>query len=173
MRSHYFIGIILMAVICLFSMDINAQESFGYNNSNLTANSLEKEQIFHKHEIGFSVGVFPTIGAFVSPDEFVLPVGDDPIFSHTEHIERADGMYKNMYHFGSYTVNYHYHINPKHSLGASFSWVGKHIDKYWIYEKIQLMAVAGNTSLLCKGITAKLFIVRKMDFLYIGEFIPE
>jgi len=47
-------------------------------------------------------------------------------------------MYENMYHFGSYTFNYNYHLKFKHSIGISLSWVGIHVNKYRIYQKTSL-----------------------------------
>jgi len=88
---------------------------------------------YSKHEIGFSVGAFPIIGLIVTPNTGVSSLPDDQI-GHAYYIKR-DENYENMYHLGSYTFNYNYHFNLKHSIGGSLSWVGKHIDTYWIYPR--------------------------------------
>jgi len=98
---------------------------------------------YPKHEIGFSVGAFPTIGALMSPDDFILPFSGEPIFGHTDLIEEDNGNYEKMYHFGSYTFNYNYHFNSKHSIGVSLSWVGKHIDTYWEYSDDDIVNGSG------------------------------
>jgi hypothetical protein len=109
-------------------MDLNANTVGQTNNKDKIS---EKDNSYHKHEIGFSIGAFPTIGCYVPPDKGVFPF-EGPFFNHTYHIIKGE-MYEKMYHFGSYTFNYNYHFNSKHSIGASLSWVGKHIEKYWIY----------------------------------------
>ena len=89
-------------------------------------------KLYPKHEIGFSVGAFPIIGLMDPPNTGLgLPIIDDNI-GHVYNIKDGDN-YEKMYHIGAYSLNYNYHFNSKHSMGVSFSWVGKHIDKYWIY----------------------------------------
>jgi len=91
----------------------------------------EENRSFFKHEVGFSIGVFPTIGFFNFGGGWAFT--GDPMFKHTDYLERDNGMYENMYCLGSYSFSYNYRFNPEHSIGASLSWVGKHIDTYWIY----------------------------------------
>jgi len=100
------------------------------NDKQITNHSEEKRK-FHKHEIGFSIGSFPTIGFLNFGGG--LPFTGDPMFKHTDYLERDNGMFQNMYCLGSYTFSYNYRFNPTHRIGASLSWVGKHIDTYWIY----------------------------------------
>ncbi|MDR2927185.1 MAG: hypothetical protein LBV41_03120 [Cytophagaceae bacterium] len=97
-------------------------------------NAQDKENtLYTKHEVGFSIGIFPTIG-FIDPTNDGLGGSiDGPVFCHTEQVKSDGGRYYNMYHLGAYTLNYNYHRNPNHSLGVSLSWVGKHIDRYWWY----------------------------------------
>ena len=91
--------------------------------------SNKKTIAYPKHEIGFSVGAFPIIG-FLNPDGS-LP-GVIHLGGHTYYEEWGND-YEKMYCLGSYTLNYNYHFNSKHSIGISLSWVGQHIDTYWIY----------------------------------------
>jgi len=124
----------MLTLTCnLYCNTINAQGSLNDHNPNFNTNHSEEKTLFYKHEIGFSIGAFPTIGAVNTPDKGYI--FDDEPFKQTYLIERSDGQYIKMYHFGSYTFNYNYHVNLKHSIGASLSWVGKHVDKYWIYNK--------------------------------------
>ena len=102
------------------------------NNDNPVTNHFEPKT-FRKHEIGFSIGAFPTIGFIDFCDKGIVPFSGDPMFSHTRYDKRDDGNYIKMYHFGSYSLNYNYHFNSKRSLGGSISWVGKHVDRYWKY----------------------------------------
>ena len=132
-------------------------------------------KLYPKHEIGFSVGVFPTIGFLDFDGEFVLPFTGDPMFKHTDYLERDNGMYEKMYHFGSYTFNYNYHFNSKHSIGGSFSWVGKHIDKYWIFSSSSLNPDADtingsgwNHYLTLQGNYRKTYYHQKKISLYYG-----
>jgi hypothetical protein len=89
-------------------------------------------QPVNKHEIGISVGVFPIIGLIIPPNDGFSSYDDR--MGHSYYTKRGEN-YENMYHIGSYTFNYNYHINSKHSVGGSISWVGKHIETYWIYPK--------------------------------------
>ena len=114
--------ITMLAIICFATMNVFAQEV----------------KPIPENEIGFSVGMFPTIGAFFSPDKSVFPVFSEPLFSHSykDSWKSKNGSeeYYKMYHLGSYTFNYNYHFNARNSIGVSTSWVGKHIDRYQIYE---------------------------------------
>jgi len=106
--------------------------SFGYAQAQTSDTvSNEKNKSYPKREIGFSVGMFPTVGFFVPPNTGWNQF-EDPL-NHTYKIYRDDEHYENMYHLGSYTFNYNYHFSSKNSFGISLSWVGKHIDTYWIY----------------------------------------
>ena len=112
---------IIIFIVLVFALGfLNAQES--------------ETKLYPKHEIGFSVGAFPAIGFLEIVSESFLPFSGDPLIMHTDYLRRDNGMYTRMYHFGSYTFNYNYHFNSKHSVGGSFSWVGKHVDKYWVYK---------------------------------------
>ena len=128
MKTRILFFAAMLTLTCNLSYNnIHAQD----NNPNFNTNHSEEKRPFYKHEIGFSVGAFPTIGAVNTPDKgFIF---DDEPFRQTYLEERDEGQYVRMYHFGSYTFNYNYHVDSKHSIGASLSWVGKHIDKYWIY----------------------------------------
>jgi len=94
---------------------------------------VEEIKSYSKHEIGFSVGVFPLVG-FLSPpnDKGIINFGDYG-FEHTSYEIYEDGGYEKMYHLGSFALNYNYHFNSKHSIGVSLSWVGRHIETYKIY----------------------------------------
>jgi len=109
----------------LLIANVNAQEIDSENNS-------DKNKPYPKHEIGFYIGAFPTIGIFTY-DVGLLPFSKDPIFMHTNYRGEKDGNYEKMYHLGSYMLNYNYRFSLKHSKGVSLSWVGKHIDIYEIY----------------------------------------
>ena len=89
---------------------------------------VEEIKSHPKHEVGFSVGAFPLVG-FLSPpkDEGLLNFGDYG-FEYSSYEKYEDGGYEKMYHLGSFALNYNYHFNRKHSLGASLSWVGRHIE---------------------------------------------
>jgi hypothetical protein len=89
----------------------------------------EKNKPYPKREVGFSIGIFPLAGV-LSPDAG-LSFGDPGV--HVYYIEKSNGNYEKMYCIGSYTFNYNYHFNQKNSIGISLSWVGKHIETYWIY----------------------------------------
>ncbi|MCL2245979.1 MAG: hypothetical protein FWC10_02580 [Lentimicrobiaceae bacterium] len=119
---------ILILVTTIYALLCNTITAQTPNNE---TEQSKKTRSVPKHEIGLSIGAFPTIGCFVTPDKGIFP--DDPIFSHTEHLKRDNGMYEKMCNFGSYTLNYNYSFNSKHCIGASLSWVGKYIDTYWIY----------------------------------------
>jgi hypothetical protein len=120
MKNMKILLTLFLSVYCVLS-SINAQGQ---------ENNLEKYNPFSKHEFGFSVGAFPLIGGhsgFLNPK----PVGGQKP-GHTYHI-RDGRNFEKMYHFGSYNLKYNYHFNRKHSIGMSFSWVGKHVDIYWHY----------------------------------------
>ena len=114
--------------------------------------SIEKD--FQKHEIGISWGGFPLSGAgfandskkmislsFIPSDDgirdgyFVL-VGRHPSLAHHKYINQEYGYFDrydihySMHHFGTLTFNYQYHFTSKHSIGFTFSWLGRHIQSY-------------------------------------------
>ena len=103
-----------------------------YAQTEQVFDSISNKEIttYPKHEIGFSIGALPIIGV-KTPDTGPFPF-DDPVW-HKKYIKGDDGMYENMYHLGSYTFNYNYHLKFKHSIGVSLSWVGIHVDTYVIY----------------------------------------
>jgi len=119
--------ILLKMVICLLTTNVNAQKIGSENN-------FDKNKQYSKHEIGFSVGAFPTFGYppkenvmldFFGLGEYGLP--------HTSYKKYEDGKYVKMYHLGSYSLNYDYHFNSKHAIGALLSWMGRHVEKYsWV-----------------------------------------
>jgi hypothetical protein len=100
-----------------------------YTNVNYIDATIKK--LYPKHEIGFSVGAFPIIGIVLPPNTSLIPL-TNPV-GHFYYKEASDEKYEKMYHLGSFTFNYNYHFNTKHSLGVSLSWVGMHIDTYWVY----------------------------------------
>jgi hypothetical protein len=97
-------------------------------------NNLNRNNLFSKHEMGFSVGAFPFVGLSerAYPWRFISFGPETRRMGHSFHI-RDGTNYEKMYHLGSYALNYNYHLDLKNSWGGSFSWVGKHIDKHWIY----------------------------------------
>ncbi|MCL2027950.1 MAG: hypothetical protein FWG79_05620 [Bacteroidales bacterium] len=101
----------------------------------VTSSVSYTQETMPKHEVGFSMGVFPLVG-FLSPPNDGGPINfGDYGLAHTSHYKREDGRYEKTYHFGSYALNYNYHFNRKHSIGTSLSWVGRHVDKYdWIMD---------------------------------------
>ncbi|MCL2131635.1 MAG: hypothetical protein FWH36_04165 [Lentimicrobiaceae bacterium] len=121
--------VLLAAVFVSFSLHAQTEQTYTEMFDSVFSNDNKP---CPKYEIGFSVGIFPTIG-ILSGDDGFLPFSDDPLFNHTNFIGGYDENYEKMYHFGSYTFNYNYHFSPKHSMGVSLSWVGKHIDTYWVH----------------------------------------
>jgi len=105
-----------------------------------------------KHEFGFSVGAFPIIDPTppAEKDNFLAMLPKYG-FEHKSYRKYEDGSYEKMYHFGSYAINYNYNFNPKRSIGASLSWMGRHIEKYdWIgYDTINGCGWIHNFTLLC------------------------
>ena len=116
-------SIIALAVI---SLSLHAQIEQTH-----TENGFEGKRTFRKHEIGFSIGVFPLIGGSTGNTFDPKPVGGRKR-GHVYDV-REGGNFEKMYHFGSYNLNYNYHFNSRHSLGVAFSWVGKHVDINWVY----------------------------------------
>ena len=116
------IGLILI-LLTLVGLEIKAQNQ-------------ENKPVYSKSEIGFSIGAFPVVGLIVSPNEGWQSLESSPILKHAYYIKGKDGTYEKMYCLGSYTFNYNYHFNPKHSFGVSLSWIGKHIDIYEIYRSM-------------------------------------
>ena len=110
----YIKNLLLTIVICFFVKNVNAQEI--ENNS------------FYKHEIGIAAGAFPIIGVGEYAALFFLYPN---VFKHIYHFEELNGNYMDQYNFGSYTLNYNYNFNLKHSMGISCSWVGTYINEYW------------------------------------------
>ena len=90
------------------------------------------EQKFSKHEIGFTMGAFPVIGILSPPKTNAIIPFEDPVW-HIYNNRKPNGNYEKMYHLGSFSLNYNYHFNTKQSIGVSLSWVGIHVDTYWIY----------------------------------------
>ncbi|MCL2027589.1 MAG: hypothetical protein FWG79_03780 [Bacteroidales bacterium] len=96
----------------------------------VTSSVSYTQETMPKHEIGFFVGVFPIIEiatGMLEPNH----IGEEKM-GQFYHI-RKDSNFEKMYHLGSYTFSYNYHFNSKHSIGGSASWVGKHVDIYWVY----------------------------------------
>jgi hypothetical protein len=91
----------------------------------------QKDMVFPiatpKHEIGFSWGAISPIGIVTLDDNVTIPF---PCFSRND---RQAESHENVYHLGSFSLNYNYHFKPKHSAGVSLSWLGKHVDVYWLY----------------------------------------
>ena len=109
---------LIIVFVCVFMLStLNAQDG--------------ETKLFPKHEIGFSVGAFPIIGIMDFSNTGLSAFNGDQL-GHSYNIKEDDN-YEKVYNIGSYTFNYNYHFNSKHSVGGSFSWVGKHVDKYWIY----------------------------------------
>jgi len=99
-----------------------------------TVNAQEVAPKFSKHEIGFSWGAFPFVGiGEVTPTMGLFRIPESNRMGHFYHIRKGKNFEK-MYHYGAYNLNYNYHIDQKNSIGAIFSWTGKHIEKYWEYK---------------------------------------
>jgi hypothetical protein len=129
-RNFYQLFLFLLLSISFVGIGLKTVAQNQTNTQNIDTVLNEKTKSYPKCEIGFSVGIFPIIGIII-PGENLLTAG--PICRHTYHFERTNGQYEKMYCLGSYTFNYNYHRNLKHSFGFSLSWVGKHIETYWIY----------------------------------------
>ena len=120
--------ILITGILLCFSCE-NAMAQAQQSTADFSGNTLPIKNN-SKHEVGFAVGAFPIIGVIIWPDQGFNIHGID---GHTYYDKRDEDHYQKMYQLGSYTFNYNYHFNSKHSVGGSISWVGKHIDKYWVY----------------------------------------
>ena len=123
MKKASIISILIIAI----GLKVAAQ------NQEFDSLSNKKTTAYPKYEIGFSVGVFTIMGLIIPPNDGWGGLESRPIIRHAYYMEYEDGQYEKMYNLGSYTFNYNYHFNPKHSMGISLSWIGKHIDTYEIY----------------------------------------
>jgi len=119
--------LILLLIFGISGEILIAQEQLKIND--LTSINTEEKKMFQKHEIGFSVGVFPVIGVIDQEDGSLF---GNLFFKH-KYQKKYEDRCEEIYHFGSYTFNYNYFYNLKHSLGGTLSWVGKHIDTYLSY----------------------------------------
>ena len=121
LQKYIKITLFLAATILSTSFFMNAQET-----------EIDLNKPFSKHEVGFSVGTFPTIGLFNNDESVSFSNTNDPVFKHNNEVYE-NGNYEKMCHLGSYTLNYNYHFDLLHSFGVSLSWVGKHYEKKWVY----------------------------------------
>jgi len=129
-------SIFISAFICFLTTSVIAQEIDVETVS-------EKRKPFPKHEIGFSVGAFPFVGlGEVTATMELFRTLEGNRWGHWYDI-RDGKNFEKMYHFGSYTFNYNYHIDLKSSIGASFSWTGKHIEQYWVYHPNDIVDGSG------------------------------
>jgi len=121
------LGLILFTAMISLSLQAQTEQTQTvpidsvYNTKSIT---------YPKHEIGFSVGVFPIIG-IGEPGGFIFV--HEP-FKHRESTSDKYG-YSTATLYGSYTVSYNYHFNRISSLGVSFSWAGRYIDEFQVYEE--------------------------------------
>ena len=120
------LNLILAMTVVTYSLYAQTEQTDTQNRDSVFN---EKNKPYPKCEVGFSGGIFPIVG-IISPDGIF---GADPGW-HTYYIGNTrEGNYEKMYCFGSYTFNFNYHFSSKNSLGVSLSWIGRYIDKYWIY----------------------------------------
>lgn len=138
---------LILVALLIFPISIIAQE-------NVKKTLIDNN--FSEHEFGISWGAFPTSGVLVGVN-FGIPAStvangrysilhglSFPWFAHRESSEwdgptlfdeESGEYYKEkesytMQHYGSLTANYQYHIKKKHSIGGTFSWLGRYITNY-------------------------------------------
>jgi hypothetical protein len=133
LRNFYQLFLLISLSISFVGIGLKTVAQNQTNTQDTDTILNEKNKPYPKHEIGFSVGVFTIMGLIVSPNTGWESLESFPIIRHTYCIEWNDREYEKMYNLGSYTLNYNYHRNSKHSFGISLSWIGKHIETYWIY----------------------------------------
>ncbi len=87
---------------------------------------------YFKHEIGISVGAFPTIGIFYKYVPFLGPVYLE-ILGHHYYQDNGDGEYFDVYLIGTFSLEYKYNFTSRHALGFTASWACRKItDSNWL-----------------------------------------